>query len=142
MLPMLPMLAPACNEAPRSSTPPAAAESGDAAHDMARIDADVPLDVALKRIAILEREVAELKAGPATVEADMLRQQLSATRNALADASRDSVPDDATPVQGPASAGSRAAPKAQPNRPAEQATTAPRAGKTPAARPNLDLDLR
>ena len=68
---VLPMLVPACNETLRSSTMPVAEETSDAARDMARIDADVRLDVALKRIASLEREVAELKASPATVETDM-----------------------------------------------------------------------
>lgn len=157
----LPMLALACNETPRSAAGPEPQETQNAARDMARIDADVRLDVALKRISALEREVAELKAGPATVETDMLRQQLSATQNALADASRNSVGDDALvqPTDRPSQpttakpGGSGAASTSSPQRgrsSAGQTATPVRAGPTPAAqpkvaatdRPRLDLDLR
>lgn len=150
---VLPMLVPACNETPRSSTVPVAEEKSDAARDMARIDADVRLDVALKRIASLEREVAELKASPATVETDMLRQQLAVTQNALADASRNSGQNEATLAQPVDNSGPRVTPKSSQKRDGrltQRAITSSPAGAKPVAgpkpratnRPGLDLDLR
>ena len=145
---LLPMLAWACNEAPRSSDPPVVTGNAEAARDVARIDADVRLEVALKRIAVLEREVAELKADPAPVETDLLRQQLSATQNALADASRDSLRDDAAPVPSSDSADPPTASSREGRAP--QRSSASRSGtantprpKPPAAkRSSLELDLR
>jgi hypothetical protein len=141
---MLPMVTLACNEAPRSSSAPVAQPEDDAARNMAQIDADVRLDVALKRIATLEREVAELKAGPATVETDMLRQQLSATQNALAAASRDPVPDGETLTSGPNTAAPRAVAtsSARASRRSEQPTAGTGANTTPGARPKVQATNR
>ena len=133
---VLAMLAVACNQPPQSSGPSIAGKTDEATRDMARIDADVRLDVALKRIAVLEREVAALKAGPATMEADLLRQQLSATQSALANASSADMRDDDARARAP-------------DRNAEP-SSGPRANRTPAvrpipqatARPAPDLDPR
>ncbi len=137
---MLPMLALACNDAPRSSDPSVARGDTEAARDVARIDADVRLDVALKRIAVLEREVAELKADPATVETDLLRQQLSTTQNALADASRESRGDDDALVSSPDGAGQRAAAKGEGG--AIAPSPAARTNKAPTPRPKPQATTR
>ena len=145
---LLPMLAWACNEAPRSSDPPVVTGNAKATRDVARIDTDVRLEVALKRIAVLEREVAELKADPATVETDLLRQQLSATQSALADASRDSLSDDAAPVPSPDSAGPPVAPRREGRATQQSSASRPGTANTPrpkppaTTRPGLELDLR
>lgn len=140
---LLPLLAPACQDAPRSSAMPAA-EGDKAAHDMARIDADVRLEVALKRIAALEREVAELKAGPATVDADMLRQQLSVTENALANASRGGMADDAAPSPSVDATGLPVvptSPRQRKDRLTQQAGSASPAEAKTAPGQRLELDL-
>lgn len=134
--PLLPLLAPACHEAPRSSAMPVTEASSAAASDMARIDADVRLDVALKRIAILEREVAELKADPATVEADLLRQQLSVTQNALADANRDTARDDPA-LSRPDGSAASTSPPPRDGRLTQPSPAASRTGVKPADRPKL-----
>jgi type IV pilus biogenesis protein CpaD/CtpE len=81
------LLAAGCDNAYRSQTPAIADDTTQSKQTVAKIEADVRLDVALKRIDRLEREVAELKAGPAPIDNELLRQELAITKKALASAS-------------------------------------------------------
>lgn len=119
------LVASGCDNASRSQTPAIADDTTESRQTIAKVEADVRLDVALKRIDRLEREVAELKAGPAPIDNELLRQELAITRKALASAS---PPPAAAPEPG-----------------TEQKTdTSQRAEPRPQAtgRPPLKLDLR
>lgn len=74
--------------------------------EVEEIDLSVRLRVAEARIAKLERRVFELQAAPGTVEADLLRQRLTVTEAALADATRASA-DVPMPVPAPTPPGPR-----------------------------------
>lgn len=103
------------------------------------IDLSVRLRVAETRIAKLERQVLELQATPSSVEADLLRQRLSVTEAALADAARANaevlppVPQPApTPSYPKSTSGSGA--RTDPASPPSRSTS-----KLPTATPRLRL---
>lgn len=77
-----------------------------AAASVAQAEDSVKLDVALRRIDQLERDVAELKAGPTAVDNELLRQRLASTEDALA--KRDEPEPTPTPT-------STAAPRLRPS---------------------------
>jgi len=116
---------------------PAPAADGTPQRDAERIVEDVMLktrlEVAERRIAQLEREVAELSAAPATVEVDLLRQRLAGTEAALA---ASAAP---TPVATP-SPRATPSPSATP-RPQPTPRTQPTAAATPRAQPTPRLRL-
>lgn len=111
-------------------------EEAAATASVAQTEASVKLDVALRRIDQLEREVAELKAGPTAVDNDMLRQRLAITEDALA--RRDAPEPTPTPTSTAAKApglkvaSPRKAPAATPQ-PIARSTSSPRARRTASA---------
>jgi len=116
---------------------PTPAADGTPQRDAERIVEDVMLktrlEVAERRIAQLERQVAELSAAPATVEVDLLRQRLAGTEAALA---ASAAP---TPVATP-SPRATPSPSATP-RPQPTPRTQPTAAATPRAQPTPRLRL-
>jgi hypothetical protein len=119
------LLASGCDNAYRSQAPAIADDTTQSRQTIAKVEADVRLDVALKRIDRLEREVAELKAGPAPVDNELLRQELAITKNALASANSSSVVAPKPAMEQKTDTSQRAEPR-------------PRA----TGRPALKLDLR
>ncbi|WP_426254480.1 hypothetical protein [Sphingomonas sp. DC2300-3] len=109
--------------------------------------ADVRLEVAEKRIATLERQVAELQGGTQQVDNDMLKQQLAVSQKALADAAAREVEPTPTPTASPMPA--KTAVDRPANRQAPPRRAEPKATSTPSPKPSasptgrsLKLDLR
>jgi len=94
------------------------------------------LQVAERRIAQLERQVAELSAAPATVEVDLLRQRLAGTEAALATASAEPSPVATPTPRATPSPRAVAAP-----RPTATSQSQPSAPATPRVQPTPRLKL-
>jgi uncharacterized membrane protein len=118
---------------------PAPAADGTPQRDAERIVEDVllktRLEVAERRIAQLERQVAEMSAAPANVEVDLLRQRLAGTEAALA-ASAAPIPVATPSPRATPSPAATATP-----RPQSAPRTQPTAAATPRAQPTPRLRL-
>ncbi|RYE98716.1 MAG: hypothetical protein EOO77_36770, partial [Oxalobacteraceae bacterium] len=85
----LALLVAGCGEAPAPPDSREQAVQRDARDGAPSALMTTRLDVAERRIAVLERQMAETKAGATTVDNELLRQRLAATEAALAAASVD-----------------------------------------------------